>query len=53
MRSGHVVKKPALIASIQVDGTGLNAPFCKYVTMSRFLFNLYTLLTTGVGSYDV
>ena len=49
VRPSHVVKKPAFIALIQVDGTRLNATLCKYVIMSRFLFNLYTLLTTEVG----
>ena len=39
VRPGQVVKKPALMAAIQVEGTGLKAALCRYVTMSRFLLS--------------
>ena len=41
---GHDVYNPVSIASIHVEWTGLKAALCRYVTMSRFLFNSYTLL---------
>ena len=44
-----MVKNPALIAVIHVDGTRLNAALCKYVMMSRFLLSSYMLLIMGVG----
>ena len=50
MRPGQVVKNPAFMASIQVDGMGLKAALWRYVTMSRFLLSSYTLFATGVAS---
>ena len=45
---GQVVKNPAVIALIKVNGTGLYAAMCRYITMSFFLFSLYTLLACSL-----
>ena len=44
---GHVVKKPSSMALIQVDGTGLKAAWCRYITKSRSVFWVYALFACG------
>ena len=35
VRPGKVVKKPASVTKIQVDGTGMKAALSRYITISR------------------
>lgn len=45
----QVVKISALIASIQVEGTRLNAALWRYATISHFFLYFYTLFAINNG----
>lgn len=50
VRPGQVVKNPASMATIQVEGTGLKAAWWRYTTKSRSVFWVYALLAcSGSG----
>ena len=51
----HVVNRPPLIVSTHVDGTGLHAAWCRYLTMSPCLLSSYTLFLecSVVGTVEV
>ena len=44
---GHVVKKPEVMAAVQVDTTGLKADQWRYWTMSDLVENVWTLFESG------
>ena len=43
VRPGHVVKKPAVMAEVQVDTTGLKADQWRYCIMSDLVERVWTL----------
>ena len=47
LRPGHVVKKPAVIAVVHVDTTGLKADRWMYFIMSDLVDRVWTLFDHG------
>ena len=47
LRPGHVVKKPAVIAVVQVDTTELKAARWRYFIMSDLVERLWTFFEHG------
>ena len=47
VRPGHVVKKPAVMAVVQVDTTGLKADRRRYCIMSDLVERVWTLFEHG------
>ena len=50
VRPGHVANRPAPLASIQVEGTGLKAALCRYFTSFGRVACVYALYASSVGS---
>ena len=47
VRPGHVVKKPALMAAVQVDTTGLKDDRWRYWTMYDLVERVWTFFENG------
>ena len=47
VRPGHVVKKPAVIAVVHDDTTGMKAALCRYCMMSDLVDRVWTLFEHG------
>ena len=47
LRPGHVVKKPAVMAVVQVDTAGLKAARWRYCIMSDLVERVWTLFEHG------
>ena len=50
VRPGQVANRPTLIASIHVEGTGLKAALCRYLTSFGSVAYVYVLYTSSMGS---
>ena len=47
VRPGHVVKKPEVMAAVQVETTGLKSDRWRYWTMSELVERVWTLFDNG------